>query len=141
QWAAMPAFRLFPLALYGCDFTLARRRVDGKHKPAAGRPAPRNTTEEATMELRRLGKSGTLVSPICLGAMMFADRTDEGEAGRIVASAREAGINFIDTADVYVQGKSEEMTGRLLKAERNHWVIATKFGAPMGDDANQHGAG
>lgn len=93
------------------------------------------------MELRRLGKSGTLVSPICLGAMMFADRTDEGEAGRIVASAREAGINFIDTADVYVQGKSEEVTGRLLKADRNHWVIATKFSAPMGSDANQQGAG
>ena len=93
------------------------------------------------MQLRRLGKSGTLVSPICLGAMMFADRTDEGEAGRIVASARDAGINFIDTADVYVQGKSEEMTGRLLKAERNHWVIATKFGAPFGASLNTRGLG
>jgi aryl-alcohol dehydrogenase-like predicted oxidoreductase len=93
------------------------------------------------MELRRLGKSGTLVSPICLGAMMFSDRTDEGEAGRIVASAKEAGVNFIDTADVYVQGKSEEMTGRLLKAERNHWIIATKFGNQMGKDANQKGSG
>jgi len=93
------------------------------------------------MELRRLGKSGTLVSPICLGAMMFADRTDEGEASRIVASARDAGINFIDTADVYVQGKSEEMTGRLVKAERNHWVVATKFGNQMGKDPNQKGSG
>ena len=93
------------------------------------------------MELRRLGNSGTMVSPICLGAMMFADRTDEGEAGRIVASAREAGVNFIDTADVYVQGKSEEMTGRLVKSERNHWIVATKFGNQIGKDANQRGSG
>jgi aryl-alcohol dehydrogenase (NADP+) len=91
------------------------------------------------MELRRLGNSGILVSPLCLGAMMFADRTDEGEAGRIVHSAREAGVNFIDTADVYVQGKSEEMTGRLLKSERHRWIIATKFANQMGKDPNDRG--
>jgi len=92
------------------------------------------------MELRRLGNSGIKVSPICLGAMMFSDRTDEGEAGRIVASAREAGINFVDTADVYVQGKSEEMTGRLLKADRSRWIVATKFANQMGKDPNDRGS-
>lgn len=93
------------------------------------------------MELRRLGNSGIKISPICLGAMMFSDRTDEGEAGRIVAMGRDAGINFIDTADVYVQGKSEEMTGRLLKADRSRWIVATKFGNQMGKDPNDRGSG
>lgn len=93
------------------------------------------------MEMRRLGRSGVQVSPICLGVMMFADRTDESEAGRIIAMAREAGINFLDTADVYVQGKSEEMTGRLIKADRSRWILATKFANQMGKDPNQRGGG
>ena len=62
------------------------------------------------MEYRRLGRSGLTVSALCLGTMTFGDRTDEAEAGRIVAAARDAGINFIDTADQYAKGESERIT-------------------------------
>ena len=66
------------------------------------------------MEYRRLGNSGLKVSAICLGAMMFGDRTDAAVAGRIVASAFDAGINFIDTADSYAKGDSERIVGKLI---------------------------
>jgi aryl-alcohol dehydrogenase (NADP+) len=91
-----------------------------------------------------------MVSPICLGTMMFGDRTDEAEAARIVASAREAGVNFIDTADVYAKGESERITGKLIAADRERWVLATKVANPMpvpgnsnpgGDDPNRRGTG
>jgi len=83
------------------------------------------------MPYRRLGTSNLKVSALCLGTMMFADQTDEAEAARIVASARERGVNFIDTADVYSKGASEMMVGRLLSADRHDWVLATKLGNPM----------
>ena len=70
------------------------------------------------MEYRRLGNSGLKVSPICLGAMMFGDQTDEAAAGRIVDSAFGAGINFIDTADSYAKGGSERMVGKLIAKNR-----------------------
>jgi hypothetical protein len=84
-------------------------------------PTPASTDshdpyKEDTMQYRRLGNSNLQVSALCLGTMMFGDQTDEAEAGRIVASAREHGINFIDTADVYTKGASELMVGRLLVA-------------------------
>jgi aryl-alcohol dehydrogenase-like predicted oxidoreductase len=96
-----------------------------------------------TMQYRRLGKSGVMVSPICLGTMMFGDRTDAAEAGRIVASAREAGVNFIDTADVYADGGSERITGKLIAADRDRWVVATKVANPMtgNTDPNRRGTG
>ena len=93
------------------------------------------------MEYRRLGKSGLEVSPICLGTMMFGDNTTEEEAGRIVASAREGGVNFIDTADVYCKGESERITGKLIAPDRDRWVLATKVANPMGDDPNRRGTG
>jgi len=93
------------------------------------------------MSYRRLGMSGLWVSPICLGTMMFGDRCDEAEAGRIVAEAAEVGINFIDTADVYATGESERIVGRLIAAERHHWVLATKAGNRMGRDPNETGLG
>jgi len=93
------------------------------------------------MDYRTLGRSGLKVSPICLGTMMFADRTDAKVAGRIMARAREAGINFIDTADAYSKGASETMVGRLLKADRERWVLATKAGNPMGAAPNMSGLG
>ncbi len=93
------------------------------------------------MDYRFLGKSGMKVSPLCLGTMMFGDRTDEAEAGRIVASARDAGVNFIDTADVYAKGESERIAGRLIKPDRERWVLATKVANPMGDDPNRRGTG
>lgn len=90
-----------------------------------------------TMQYRRLGASNLKVSTLCLGTMMFADQTDEAEAGRIVASARDHGVNFIDTADVYTKGASESMVGRLLNGNRHDWVLATKLGNQMGSQPNQ----
>jgi aryl-alcohol dehydrogenase-like predicted oxidoreductase len=84
------------------------------------------------MEFRRLGRSGLKVSPLCLGAMMFGDLTDEQISLRIVASARDVGVNFIDTSDAYAQGRSEEIVGRAVRAERDRWVIATKVGYQAG---------
>jgi aryl-alcohol dehydrogenase (NADP+) len=94
-----------------------------------------------TMDYRSLGNSGLTVSPLCLGTMMFGDRTDEAEAARITAHARDAGVNFIDTADVYTKGESEKITGRVLKSDRDRWVLATKVANPMGDDPNRRGTG
>ncbi len=71
--------------------------------------------------------------------MMFGDRTDETEAARIVAASREAGLNAIDTADIYAGGESERITGRLIKPERDHWVLATKLANPTGPGPNDRG--
>ena len=91
------------------------------------------------MEYKKLGKSGLDVSPVCLGTMNFGDRTDEQESRRIVASAYDAGINFLDTADAYSKGESERVVGKILAAQRNRWVVATKVGNPMGPDPNDRG--
>jgi aryl-alcohol dehydrogenase-like predicted oxidoreductase len=91
------------------------------------------------MDYRNLGRIGLKVSPICLGTMMFGGPTDEATAERIVGSAREAGVNFIDTADVYNEGRSEEIVGRLIRAERGHWILATKVANPMGPGPNDRG--
>ena len=91
------------------------------------------------MEYRRLGRSGLKVSPLCLGTMMFGGATEEDVAGRVAARAREAGINFIDTADVYNDGRSEEITGRLIRGERDWWVLATKLANPTGQGPNDRG--
>jgi aryl-alcohol dehydrogenase-like predicted oxidoreductase len=91
------------------------------------------------MEMRRLGASGLKVSPLTLGVMMFGDRTEEAEAKRIVDSARDAGVNFIDTADAYAKGASESMTGKLIGKDRSRWVLATKVANPMSADPNDAG--
>jgi aryl-alcohol dehydrogenase (NADP+) len=93
------------------------------------------------MEYRKLGNSGLEVSPLSLGTMMFGDRTDEKQAARIVDSAFDAGVNFIDTADQYAKGESERITGKLIVARRDHWVLATKVGNRMGDGPNRVGLG
>ena len=93
------------------------------------------------MEYRRLGNSGLMVSPICLGTMMFGGRTDEATSKRIIASARDAGVNFIDVADAYAKGESEKVTGRAIKRHRHDWVLATKVGNPMGPGPNDRGLG
>ena len=89
------------------------------------------------MQYRTLGKSPLKVSALCLGTMMFADQTDEATAATIVADARERGVNFIDTADIYSKGASESMVGRLLRGQRDDWVLATKLGNMMGEQPNQ----
>jgi aryl-alcohol dehydrogenase-like predicted oxidoreductase len=80
------------------------------------------------MDYAILGRSGIEVSRLCLGTMMFGGPTSEAEAARIVADARETGVNFIDTADKYTDGRSEEVTGRAIKGDRDRWVLATKVG-------------
>jgi aryl-alcohol dehydrogenase-like predicted oxidoreductase len=89
------------------------------------------------MRYRPLGKSPLQVSELCLGTMMFADQTDKAEAQRITVHAREHGVNFIDTADVYSLGKSEIMVGELLQGQRDDWVLATKVGNVMSERPNQ----
>jgi aryl-alcohol dehydrogenase-like predicted oxidoreductase len=93
------------------------------------------------MEHRTLGRTGVYVSPLCLGAMMFGDwgNKDHDESIRITHRALDAGINFIDTADVYSRGESEEIVGRALKDRRDDVVLATKVHGTMGDDPNQYG--
>lgn len=91
------------------------------------------------MDYRKLGASGLKVSPLCLGAMMFGGPTDEAEATRIAGHARAAGINFLDTADVYNDGRSEEITGRILRGAPGWWVVATKLGNPTGKGPNEAG--
>ncbi|MDO9562601.1 MAG: aldo/keto reductase [Bradyrhizobium sp.] len=91
------------------------------------------------MQYRPLGRSGLKISPICLGAMMFGGPTDEATSNRIVARAREAGVNFIDTADAYSNGGSEQVVGRAIANSRHSWVLATKLANSMGDDPNRGG--
>ncbi|MDP6786983.1 MAG: aldo/keto reductase [Rhodospirillales bacterium] len=93
------------------------------------------------MDYRRLGRSGLLVSPICLGTAKFGDRVSEVTARRLVAMAREAGVNFIDTADKYVLGRSETMVGKIIRRDRDRWVLATKVGLPWDEAPNRSGLG
>ena len=91
------------------------------------------------MDYEPLGASGLKVSPLWLGTMMFGDQTDEHEAARIVASARDAGVNAIDTANAYADGESERITGRLIKTDREHWILASKLANPMGPGPTDRG--
>jgi aryl-alcohol dehydrogenase-like predicted oxidoreductase len=94
------------------------------------------------MELRPLGRTGVQVSEVCLGAMMFGawGEPDHDESIRIIHAALDAGINFVDTADVYSRGESEEIVGKALAGgRRNNVVLATKVHGSMGDDPNQRG--
>jgi aryl-alcohol dehydrogenase-like predicted oxidoreductase len=91
------------------------------------------------MEYRNLGASGLKVSPLCLGTMMFGGATDEATSQRIVDAAQAQGVNFIDTADVYNDGASEEITGRAIKAARSWWVLATKLANPTEPGPNGRG--
>ncbi|MFJ5841669.1 aldo/keto reductase [Streptomyces shenzhenensis] len=95
------------------------------------------------MRLRTLGGTGIKVSVLTLGSMMFGPtgNPDEAECARIIHRALDAGINTIDTADLYSRGVSEEIVGRALKGRRDNVVLATKFHGPMGDDPNMRGAG
>ena len=89
------------------------------------------------MHYRRLGKSNLKVSALCLGTMMFGRQTPFDEAARIVASAKDHGVNFIDTADVYNKGESEKDIGKLLSGQRDHWVLASKLGNAVSEAVNE----
>src|SRR4051812_46660612 len=96
------------------------------------------------MDYRSLGRTGVKVSPLCLGAMMFGawGNPDHDESIRIIHRALDAGLNFIDTADVYSRGESEEIVGEALSTppgRRDEVVLATKVHGTMGDDPNQFG--
>lgn len=91
------------------------------------------------MDYRTLGRSGIMVSPLCLGAMMFGGPTDETGAARIIAKAHEAGLNMIDTADQYHAGRSEEIVGRAVRDRRHDWIVATKIANAMGTGPNRSG--
>jgi aryl-alcohol dehydrogenase-like predicted oxidoreductase len=94
------------------------------------------------MQTRYLGKTGVSVSTLCLGAMMFGEwgTKDHNESIRIIHQALDAGINFIDTADIYSAGESEEIVGKALAGGRRESVVlASKAHMPMGDDPNQRG--
>jgi aryl-alcohol dehydrogenase-like predicted oxidoreductase len=93
------------------------------------------------MEYRTLGSTGVQVSHLCLGAMMFGawGNPDHDDCVRMVHAALDAGVNFIDTADVYSTGESEEIVAKALAGRRDDVVLATKFHAPMGKDRNQRG--
>jgi aryl-alcohol dehydrogenase-like predicted oxidoreductase len=94
------------------------------------------------MEMRTLGRTGVKVSPLCLGAMMFGawGERDHDESIRIIHRALDAGINFVDTADVYSRGESEEIVGKALAGgRRDNVVLATKVHGRMGDDPNEYG--
>jgi aryl-alcohol dehydrogenase-like predicted oxidoreductase len=93
------------------------------------------------MQYRTLGRTGIKVSPYALGAMMFGSvgNPDHDDSARIIHKALDAGINFVDTADAYSRGESEEIVGQALKGRRDGVVLATKLHLPMGDDPNQRG--
>jgi aryl-alcohol dehydrogenase-like predicted oxidoreductase len=93
------------------------------------------------MQHRLLGRTGVSVSPLCLGTMMFGPwgNDDRADAVRVIHRALEAGINFVDTADVYSAGVSEEIVGAALEGRRDDVVLATKFFMPMDDRPNHSG--
>src|SRR5262245_37637994 len=91
------------------------------------------------MEYRLLGRTGVKVSPLCLGTMNFGAPTPEDESIRIIHTALDAGINFIDTANMYNRGESERITGKALVGCRDKVVLATKVYNPMGDGPNERG--
>lgn len=96
-------------------------------------------TDTNAMAYRQLGRSGLTVSRVCLGTMMFGGRTEEADARRIIDSAADMGVNFIDTADTYAGGRSEEIVGRAIAADRHRWVLATKLANPNGEGPNRRG--
>jgi aryl-alcohol dehydrogenase-like predicted oxidoreductase len=97
--------------------------------------------QDCRVQLRPFGRTGVEVSPLCLGAMMFGawGNPDHDESIRIIHRALDAGINFIDTADVYSQGESEEIVGKALQGRRDGIVLATKFHGRMGEGPNRSG--
>jgi aryl-alcohol dehydrogenase-like predicted oxidoreductase len=93
------------------------------------------------MHYRTLGRTGVKVSTLCLGAMMFGawGNPDHDDSVKVIHAALDAGINFVDTADVYSEGESEEIVGKALVGRRDDIVLATKVHAPMGKDPNMTG--
>ncbi len=92
------------------------------------------------MQYKRMGRTGLKVSEICLGTMTFGDQADLKESQRIVDVSAEAGVNFIDTADVYTGGRSEEYLGSILEGRRKDFIVATKLFGAVGPGVNDRGS-
>src|ERR1700704_2799314 len=126
-----------PVPAPGPDSPLHRMEMDGSRERRTA-----NEKRKATgMQMRTLGGTGIKVSPYCLGAMMFGawGNPDHEESIRIIHAALDGGINFVDTADVYSAGESEEIVGKALRGRRDDVVLATKAHSPMGRDPNMRG--
>jgi aryl-alcohol dehydrogenase-like predicted oxidoreductase len=91
------------------------------------------------MEHRLVGRTGVRVSPVCLGTMAFGAEADDAESARMYARARDAGVNFVDTADVYSAGRAEEIVGHLIDGERDQLVLTSKVFGRVGPDVNARG--
>jgi aryl-alcohol dehydrogenase-like predicted oxidoreductase len=120
-----------------CAKRTAERAAIRHYSGRSARAGVRLPWHDARMNYRPLGRSGLHVSPVCLGTMMFGDRTDEAGAREIVAHARDAGINFVDTADVYAGGESERITGNAIRADRSRWILASKVANVMPGAGNE----
>ena len=91
------------------------------------------------MQYKNLGRTGLKVSAICLGTMTYGDQVEEAESIKLIERAMEGGINFFDTSNAYVQGRSEEVVGKALKKKRDQVIIATKVSLPIGQGVNDRG--
>ncbi|MCD6289705.1 MAG: aldo/keto reductase [Anaerolineae bacterium] len=91
------------------------------------------------MEYRTLGRTGVQVSRLCMGTMTFGREADEQTSAAMFHRCREVGINFFDTANIYANGRSEEILGKLIKGQREEIVLASKVCMPVGDDINARG--
>lgn len=91
------------------------------------------------MKYRRMGRTGLKVSEICLGTMIYGDQVEEARSLKIIRKALDSGVNFLDTADMYVEGKSEEIVGKALKGHRDSVVLATKVANRAGPGPNDVG--
>ena len=91
------------------------------------------------MHYKTLGRTGVRVSELCFGTMSFGGDADDAMSAKMYRACRDAGINFFDTANNYNQGRSEEILGRLIRAEREDLVLATKCFTPVGPDLNARG--
>ena len=91
------------------------------------------------MNYKRLGRTGVRVSELCLGCMTFGNEASEDLSAAMIRRAEEAGINFLDTANVYSRGRSEELVGKSIEGRRNRFVLATKVRGRMGDGPNDEG--
>src|SRR5207253_11472131 len=100
---------------------------------------PKSKIQKSPMVYRLLGRTGVRVSPFCLGTMMFGGQTTEADSTRIIHKALDLGINFIDTADMYVAGEAEKIVGRAIEGRRANIVLATKGRHKMGDGPNDWG--
>ena len=108
----------------------APRAARAEHGAPAAALAGLKESRPMAMEYRRLGESGLEVSALCLGTMMFGVRTEAADAQRIIDTAFDQGVNFIDTADAYGKGAAERIVGAAIKAQRRRWIVATKVVQP-----------